>query len=61
VRRQLNLIDSAGTALLTVVNDILDFSRVEAGQVELLFQPTSAAACCTTRSASSGPRPRTRA
>jgi signal transduction histidine kinase len=44
VRRQLGLIDSAGTALLTVVNDILDFSRVEAGQVELLFQPTSAAA-----------------
>ena len=43
-RRQLALIDSAGTALLTVVNDILDFSRVEAGQVELLFQPTSAAA-----------------
>jgi signal transduction histidine kinase len=44
VRRQLTLIDSAGTALLTVVNDILDFSRVETGQVELLFQPTSAAA-----------------
>jgi len=43
-RRQLGLIDTAGKALLTVVNDILDFSRVEAGQVELLFQPTSAAA-----------------
>ena len=43
-RRQLALIESAGAALLTVVNDILDFSRVEAGQVELLFQPTSAAA-----------------
>ncbi len=42
-RRQVNLIDSAGGALLTVVNDILDFSRVEAGQVELLPQPTSAA------------------
>jgi signal transduction histidine kinase/ActR/RegA family two-component response regulator len=44
VRRQVNLIDSAGAALLTVVNDILDFSRVEAGQIELLPQPTSAAA-----------------
>ncbi|MET3667799.1 MASE1 domain-containing protein [Caulobacter sp. 1776] len=43
VRRQVNLIDSAGVALLTVVNDILDFSRVEAGQIELLPQPTSAA------------------
>ncbi|MFZ0268328.1 MASE1 domain-containing protein [Caulobacter sp.] len=44
VRRQIELIDSAGTALLTVVSDILDFSRVEAGQIELLVQPTSAAA-----------------
>lgn len=43
-RRQVNLIDNAGGALLTVVNDILDFSRVEAGQVELSPQPTSAAA-----------------
>ncbi|WP_454714641.1 MASE1 domain-containing protein [Caulobacter segnis] len=43
VRRQVNLIDSAGAALLTVVNDILDFSRVEAGLIELLPQPTSAA------------------
>jgi signal transduction histidine kinase/CheY-like chemotaxis protein len=42
-RRQVNLIDTAGTALLTVVNDILDFSRVEAGQIDLLPQPTSAA------------------
>lgn len=43
-RRQVNLIDSAGAALLTVVDDILDFSRVEAGQIELLPSPTSAAA-----------------
>ena len=43
-RRQVNLIDSAGAALLTVLNDILEFSRVEAGQIELLPQPTSAPA-----------------
>jgi len=42
-RRQVNLIDSAGAALVTVVDDILDFSRVEAGQIELHPQPTSAA------------------
>ena len=42
-RRQVNLIDSAGAALLTVVDDILDFSRVEAGLIELLPRPTSAA------------------
>jgi signal transduction histidine kinase len=43
-RRQINLIDSAGAALLTVIDDILDFSRVEAGQIELAPEPTSAAA-----------------
>ncbi|WP_269713947.1 hybrid sensor histidine kinase/response regulator [Caulobacter sp. NIBR2454] len=35
VNRQLDLIDQAGESLLTVVNDVLDFSRMEAGQVEL--------------------------
>jgi signal transduction histidine kinase len=49
VRRQVNLIDSAGGALLTVVNDILDFSRVEAGQVELLPSRPRRRPCCATR------------
>ncbi|MFG5117744.1 ATP-binding protein [Methylorubrum sp. POS3] len=30
---------SAGSALLTIVDDILDFSRVEAGQIELTPEP----------------------
>jgi PAS domain S-box-containing protein len=34
-RRQLQLIQSSGSALLTVVNDVLDFSKIEAGQIEL--------------------------
>ncbi|GJE02049.1 PAS domain-containing hybrid sensor histidine kinase/response regulator [Methylobacterium isbiliense] len=34
-RRQAERIRSAGSALLTVVNDILDFSEIEAGRVEL--------------------------
>ncbi len=34
-RRQTELVRSAGSALLTVVNDILDFSRIEAGSVAL--------------------------
>lgn len=42
-RRQVNLIDSAGAALITVLDDILDFSRVETGQIELQPQPTCAA------------------
>jgi signal transduction histidine kinase/ActR/RegA family two-component response regulator len=41
-RRQVNLIDSAGAALVAVLDDILDFSRVEAGQIELQKKPTSA-------------------
>ncbi len=42
-RRQVNMIDSAGAALVAVLDDILDFSRVEAGKIELQPQPTSAA------------------
>ena len=34
-RRQVNLIQSAGSMLLTVVNDVLDFSRLEADRFEL--------------------------
>ncbi len=41
VRRQLSLIDSAGASLMTVVDDILDFSKVEAGEIELCLGPTS--------------------
>ncbi|MBI1685865.1 ATP-binding protein [Caulobacter hibisci] len=42
--RQVGMIDTAGGALLTVVSDILDVSRVDSGQVELLMQPASAEA-----------------
>ena len=34
-RRRLELIQNSGAALLTVVNDILDFAKIEAGQLEL--------------------------
>ncbi|PXA75059.1 histidine kinase [Caulobacter sp. D4A] len=43
-QRQVGMIDTAGAALLTVVSDILDVSRVDSGQVELLLQPASASA-----------------
>ncbi|MFZ4606343.1 MAG: ATP-binding protein [Caulobacter sp.] len=38
-RRHLQRITTAGDALLAVVNDVLDFSRLEAGQLELDPQP----------------------
>jgi PAS domain S-box-containing protein len=38
-RRVAERIQTAGEALLTIVNDVLDFSRIEAGQVELEPQP----------------------
>lgn len=39
-RRHLHMIQRSGEALLTIVNDILDFSRVEAGRLELDPRPT---------------------
>jgi PAS domain S-box-containing protein len=41
LRRDVELILSSGSALLTVVNDVLDFSRIEAGEVALDPQPFS--------------------
>jgi PAS domain S-box-containing protein len=38
-RHQLGRIQTAGSALLTIVNDVLDFSRIEAGYIELDPQP----------------------
>jgi PAS domain S-box-containing protein len=36
VRRQVGLIQTAGDFLLTVVNDVLDFSKIEEGKMELV-------------------------
>jgi PAS domain S-box-containing protein len=41
VRRQLHLIQVAGATLLSIVNDILDFSRIEAGEIKLDPRPFS--------------------
>ena len=38
-REHAERIRNAGAALLTVVNDVLDFSKLEAGQVEITSQP----------------------
>jgi PAS domain S-box-containing protein len=38
-RHQLGRIQTAGSALLTIVNDILDFSRIEAGHIALQSHP----------------------
>jgi signal transduction histidine kinase len=43
-RRCAERIRGAGAVLLTIVNDILDFSEIEAGQVELEHQPFAPAA-----------------
>ena len=43
-REQADLIRASGAALLTVVNDVLDFSKVEAGAVELETLPFAPAA-----------------
>ena len=49
VQRHAELIRASGSALLTVVSDVLDLSKVEAGAVEreaLVFSPTALAQNC---------------
>ncbi len=43
-RRRLDLVGRAGRSLAEIVNDLLDFAKVEAGRLELTLEPASPAA-----------------
>jgi PAS domain S-box-containing protein len=43
-KSQLELVNRNGTRLLRLVNTLLDFSRIEAGRMQAIFQPTNLAA-----------------
>jgi len=42
-KRQLELVNRNGTRLLRLVNTLLDFSRLEAGRMQAIYQPTDLA------------------
>ncbi len=44
VREQISLVHGNGLRLLKLVNTLLDFSRIEAGRVQAVYQPTDPAA-----------------
>lgn len=44
-REQITAIRQSGDALLTILNDLLDFSKIDAGKVELEQRPFDLAAC----------------
>ncbi len=41
-KEYLKSIDASGKTLLTLINDILDLSKIEAGKLDLQYQPTNA-------------------
>jgi PAS domain S-box-containing protein len=43
-KNQLELVNRNGTRLLRLVNTLLDFSRIEAGRMQAIYQPTDLAA-----------------
>ncbi|MDF3058006.1 MAG: barA 2 [Rariglobus sp.] len=44
-RDSVNTIRTSGEALLTIINDLLDFSKIESGKLELEHQPFEFASC----------------
>ena len=57
LQRYAEVIVKSGQSLLTIINDILDLSKIEAGKLELESMPVDPAGSPTTSSACSGNAP----